>query len=180
MSLHINDKGKREIIGAFYGGNIGNPLFFWKVSLQENIDRNHYWYTAVGLISFILIAISLLSDTKNYIFAILIILFTIILVLQHNRGEEKVIFVIGEKGIGIGKKWYAYEELKHFAIIHKPENNIKNIYFDFKQILKHQLSIPLYNNNPLQIRENLLKYLEEDTKRTDEPISERITRTLKL
>lgn len=180
MSAYLKDSEKGGIISAFYDGNIGKPLFYWKVLLQENVERNHNWYMAVGFLSLVMIGFSLFSSTKNYIFALIIILFTIILVLQYNRGEERVVFVIGDKGIGIGKKWYDYEELKHFAIVHKPEDNVKNLYFDFQQTFKHQLSIPLYDNDPAQIRETLLKYLKEDIKRVDEPMSEKIARALKL
>ena len=51
---------------------------------------------------------------------------------------------------------------------------------EFKTVLKHRLTIPLGNKDPLFVRNNLLKYLSEDLERTDEPMSESLARLFKL
>ena len=70
--------------------------------------------------------------------------------------------------------------IKNFSIIYKPKDEIKNLYFEYKNPIHPRLSIPLLDKNPLQIREYLLKYLAEDLDRTDQPVSEALGRLFKL
>ena len=44
----------------------------------------------------------------------------------------------------------------------------------------HRLSLPLYDNNPVPIREALLDFVDEDTERINPPLSESIAKLLKL
>jgi len=56
----------------------------------------------------------------------------------------------------------------------------KTLFFEFKNRVRPRLSIPLENKNPLKIRAILLKYLPEDVERENEPLSEQLSRLLKL
>lgn len=60
--------------------------------------------------------------------------------------------------------------LKVFLLFIKPAQGIKSLYLDFTSPWRRDLMIPLLDNNPLPIRENLLKYLKEDLERTGESI----------
>ena len=100
--------------------------------------------------------------------------------LRENNEPDMIKFSITEEGLVVGTKFYDYDEIKHFSIVYKPRYKVKNLYFEFKNVLKHRLSIPLDNHNPLLIRENLLKYLPEDLERTDQPLSEALGKMFKL
>jgi len=51
---------------------------------------------------------------------------------------------------------------------------------EFKNPIKPRLSIPLRSLDPLTIRNYLVKYLDEDLERTEPPLSEQLTKRLKL
>ena len=47
-------------------------------------------------------------------------------------------------------------------------------------IITAKRKLTVKNENPLPIRENLLKYLSEDLEKTEQPLSEQIAKILKL
>jgi len=116
----------------------------------------------------------------NFLFAAIIIIGALVIIIHDDREPMRVDFSITDEGLIVGKRFYDYDEIKDFAIVYKPHQEVKNLYFEFKSILKPRLSIPLNNLNPLPIRENLLRYLPEDLERTDQPVSEALAKMFKL
>ncbi|MDP3784660.1 MAG: hypothetical protein Q8R12_01115, partial [bacterium] len=55
---------------------------------------------------------------------------------------------------------YPYDDLKSFWLNYDPPH-VKELYVISKKVLLPQLSIPLGQTDPNQIREHLLKFLEE-------------------
>jgi hypothetical protein len=156
----------------------GDEVFTWPVPEFEKHERPKGWYiggTALGAI-FIIYAIF----TSNFLFAVIIIIGALVLIMNDGREPHKVKFSITDEGLIIGKKFIDFDELKNFSVVYKPRQNVKNLYFEFKNSLKYRLSIPLQDMNPLPIREYLLKYLTEDLERTDQPLSEGLAKLFKL
>ena len=56
----------------------------------------------------------------------------------------------------------------------------KNLYFEFNNVLKARISIPLEDMNPVKTRKHLLRFLSEDLERTDIPLSESLSKIFKL
>ena len=100
--------------------------------------------------------------------------------MTDGQEPEKVKISITDEGVGVGKKFYDYDDLKDFSIIYKPKYGVKNLYFEFKFWIRPRLTIPLQDMNPLIIRDILLKYLTEDLERTDQPLSEALGKLFKL
>lgn len=150
----------------------------WRIPEYHSHDRSQAWYLiAIGMcVIFMIYAFW----TANFLFAILIIVAAVIYILKENEKTIMVKVTIGNEGITIGQKLYDYDELKDFLIIYKPKQNIKKLYFEFKNPVKQRLSINLEEINPLQIRKKLLKYLAEDLESTDEPLSETLAKIFKL
>jgi len=168
----INENSEKII------NDFGKELFNWNVPEYEQHNRTKIWYISAILIAILLILFSFW--TNNFLFAVIIIITSLIIILNDGSIPASVNIKIMEEGIIVGRKFYDYDEFKNFSIIYKPRLNVKNLYFEFKNVLKYRLSIPLNNINPLPIRENLLKYLEEDLERTDQPLSEGLSKLLKL
>ena len=168
----INENSKKII------NDFGKGLFNWNVPEYEQHNRSKIWYISAISIAVLLILFSFL--TNNFLFAVIIIIASLIIILNDGSVPVSVNIKIMEEGIIVGKKFYDYDEFKNFSIVYKPRLDVKNLYLEFKNVLKHRLSIPLNNINPLPIRENLLKYLEEDLERTDQPLSEGLARLFKL
>jgi len=158
--------------------NYGKEIIGWEVPEFEKHIRTKKWYIAAGVIAILLLVYSFFSN--NFLFAVIVIIFALVTILHDGQEPDKVKFAITDEGVIIGKKFYDYDEIKDFAIVYKPRLNVQKIYFEFKNALKHRLSISLENINPIAVRENLLKYLHEDLERTDQPASEGLAKLFKL
>jgi len=151
---------------------------FWEVPEFEKYERSKNWYIGAGIISIFLLIFALL--TSNFLFAIIIIIAALITIIHDGKEADLVNIIIDEDGVIIGRKFYDYDILKNFSVLFKPKEDLKKLYFEFKNPLMQRLSIPLLDNNPLQIRDFLLKYLSEDLERTGMPLSENISKLLKI
>ncbi len=156
----------------------GDEIISWQVPEYDRHERTKLWYIIAIIITLLLLLFSLF--TANFLFAVIIIIAALVIILHDGREPEKVKVSLTDEGIVVGRKFYDYDEIKNFSIVYKPRQEVKNLYFEFKSAVKHRLSIPLENMNPLSIRENLLKYLREDLDRTDQPLSEGLAKLFKL
>ncbi len=159
--------------------NIEEEVFAsWEVPEYNSHNRSFRWYTIAISISLILLLISFF--TQNFLLPVIIIIVAFIFIMQHGQEPERVIINLGHEGIDIGQKFYDYDEFKHFALVYKPKLNDKNLYFEFNNAFKTRISIPLENMNPIELRNHLLQFLDEDLERTDIPLSESLSKMLKL
>ncbi len=156
----------------------GEEFIGWKVPEYEKHERTKSWYIMAIIITLLLLLFSFF--TANFLFAVIIMIVSLVVILHDGREPDMVKISLTDEGIILGKKFYDYDEIKDFAVVYKPRQEVKNLYFDFKSFLRPQLSIPLENKNPLSIRKNLLKYLPEDLDRTDQPLSEGLGKLFKL
>jgi hypothetical protein len=163
----------------------------WQVPEYEQPERNRRWYLIATL--FLLIClffcffeisqwkIVFLGANSNFIFALILILAAIISIINDGRDPLLVDFKIGPEGINIGKKFYDYDVIKSFSVIYKPNLDIKHLYIEFNNSFVHpRLSINLYDQDPITVRNYLLRYLDEDLERANPPMSEQLTRLLRL
>ncbi len=158
--------------------DFGKKIIGWKISEYDKHKREKNWYIIAGIVGVIFLIYSFFSG--NFLFAAIIIIGTLVIIIHDGQEPIKVDFSITDEGLVVGKNFYDYDVIKDFSIVYKPRENIKNLYFEFKNTIKPRLSIPLGNMNPLPIRENLLKYLPEDLERTDQPLSEALAKLFKL
>jgi len=156
----------------------GRKIMGWTVPEYDQPDREQGWYALAVILGLIFLVHSFLNG--NFLFAVIIIIGAFIIIMRDGREPMPVNFSLTDEGVIIGKRFYDYDEIKNFAIVYKPHQGVKNLYFEFKSAFKQRLSIPLNNQNPLPIRENLLRYLPEDLERTDQPLSEALAKLFKL
>lgn len=156
---------------------MGDTLHEWILSEFEEHERGHLWYFLVISVGVVLVLIAIFSD--NFLFALIIILGAIIMFLQHHQEPQRVLFQITELGIVLGKKFYSFSELNDFYIIYQPPR-VKALFIGTKSIARPTLRIPLYSQNPIEIRHTLLQHLDEDLEKEEEPLSESIVRHWKL
>lgn len=155
----------------------GKTLISWKFSEYKNHKRGFLWY----VLAFIIIAGLLLYSvfSVNFLFGVIVILMVIIYFFYFTRQPRKIDLKITEDGIELDGKFYSYKELKKFWVIYDPPK-VKNLYLDFKSISKPLISIPLEDQNPVEVRKALLDYLEEDIEKEEESASDGLSRILKL
>jgi len=156
----------------------GQEIISWLIPEFEKHARTKRWYVFMIIAAFVLLIYSFFSS--NFLFAFIIIISALIIILHDGQEPILIRFTLTDEGIAVGRKFYDYDQFKDFSVIYKPRQDVKNLYFEFKNALKPRLSIPLLDMNPLLIRENLLKYLSEDLERTDQPLSEGLAKLFKL
>jgi hypothetical protein len=157
--------------------NPGKVVFEWFIKEYEQYDRGNRWYLVMILAGVLLVIYALF--TANYLFALVIILFGIVLYVHEMQPPLEVYFAITETGIIIGRKFYKFSELGSFWMIYNPPD-VKNLYFRIKNVVRYRLKIPLHNFDPRPIRDYIKQYLIEEMDQEEEPISDRLARILKI
>jgi hypothetical protein len=157
---------------------LGKIITSWSIPEYDKHEREKNWYIIAAVVSIIFLIYSFFSG--NFLFAAIIIIGAFVIIMHDGQEPAQVNFSITDEGLIVGRKFYDYDVIKDFSIVYKPRENVKNLYFEFKTVVRPRLSIPLNKMNPLPIRENLLKYLPEDLERTDQPLSEALAKMFKL
>ena len=158
--------------------NHSDDILSWEVREYEKHNRRKSWYIIAIATTFLLLLYSFF--TSNFLFAVIIIIVSLIVIMNDGHIPETVKISLTDEGIIVGRKFYDYDEIKNFTIIYKPRLEVKNLYFEFKNVFRHRLSISLEKMNPIAIRENLLKYLPENHDRINPPLSEGLANFFKL
>ena len=155
----------------------GNTLLSWHFPEFETYERGPIWYIIFFIIGGALILYSIL--TVNFLFAVIVVMVTIIILLGHRKEPSEIDIDITEAGLEIGDKFYMYKEIKSFFIIYEPPH-VMTLFIQLKSSTKPRLSIPLNGQNPVKVRDILLTFIAEDVEKDDEPGSDFLTRALKL
>lgn len=158
--------------------NIGEAAFQWQFNEYEKYERSRRWYLVTGLLALALVVQAVW--TGNYLFALIIVLFAIILVLQSLQTPLAVAFVLTDSGVAVGTKFYPYAEMDNYWLVYNPPE-VKTLYFQPNGLIRHRLSVPLPEElDPNDLRDFLNQFLAEDLEREEEPLSDRISRLWKL
>lgn len=164
----------------------------WDIPERRKPNRGKNWYIISFSFIFLIIffsffslsirplGISFLSSKSNFLLPIIIILSVGIMVFDKSENGKMIRVKISQNGITVGGIFYDYDIIKNFCVIYKPKEGIKQLYVEFKSPLKPMLSIPLRSLNALEIRNFLARHLEEDLERISPPLSEQLTKLLKL
>ena len=154
----------------------GTEYFSWEFSEFERPQRLRSWYIGAAIIGVALIVYSII--TNNLLFALIVLMLGFILIVREYTEPGRVFFGIFEDGIILGKRFYPYKELAEFYIIYEPPR-VKRLYVKPK-FGTFKLSIPIFEQDPVAIRDILLKYLKEDTESEYESIGDSLEQILKL
>jgi len=145
----------------------------WKALEYKRKEKTADWYWAVILIALAIVVISFI--TQNALFAILIIISTIILLSFSVIAPKTVDISMNQKGIAVGKEMYPFATLESFWVESMDKDNQK-ILFKSKKLIMPLVSIPLEEHHQRDVREFLLKYLPEVE--MHEPLSQKIMEKL--
>ena len=140
-------------------------LASWTAPEYQHFEKTGVWYFGLFGLSGLLILWSILS--KNYLFTLIVAMATVIIYMLNQKGPQTLKITITPDGVKINDRLFSFDEdLKKFWVIYKPTENVKTLNLDQKG-LRPTLVLQLENQNPLAIREILLKYLEEDVNREE-------------
>jgi len=156
---------------------LGNIIMAWQVDEFERHERGLLWYFMASIIGSAFLIYALAS--QNFLFAIIVIMSGIIVGLSALREPQQLSFVMTDLGIGIGGQFFQFKELKEFWILYEPPE-VKNLYFEFKQAIRPHLVVPLDEINPLEVRDILVSYVDENLEDHDEPLTDLFGRLFKI
>ncbi|MBU1039024.1 hypothetical protein KKC17_02200 [Patescibacteria group bacterium] len=157
--------------------NLGTEQISWSFKEFNPIIRSRRWWWLAGVISLLLLLYAVL--TGNFLFALILLMGAILFVNETKRQPRHLKCQITNKGLAVGKKFWRWSELNEFWIAYQPPT-IDNLYVLPKNLFDPRLSIPLNKTNPLKVRTELKKFLNEDLSKEDEPTSEALAKLLKL
>jgi hypothetical protein len=154
----------------------GKILLSWVFPEYIKHQRTAGWYAgAVVLVAGLLLYA---VWTSNFLFAVMIVV-VFMTIIFHNFGEpDELECIIFEDGVRIGSKYHLWSDIKRFWIIYQPPE-VKTLYFNFKG-LAPTVSVDLCDQNPVGVREVLLKYLKEDLGHDRELAGDELSRWLKI
>ncbi len=155
----------------------GQVLMSWSVPEFVKHQRGGYWYLFAILAGLGILTYAVF--TGNFFLIVITVLVVIILFVYHRQEPLMVNFAITEEGLAIGGKFYPYKEINKFWLVYE-KGGIKTLFIDFKGIIRPHLDVPLMDQDPLTVRETLLKYLAEDLDQETEPLLDSLGRFLKL
>ncbi|PKM87011.1 hypothetical protein CVU83_03530 [Candidatus Falkowbacteria bacterium HGW-Falkowbacteria-2] len=162
----------------------------WQVPEYKKPERSRNWYIGAAVFVFICLffsfftianwSIVFLGANSNFLFALIIFISMAIMVVNDGRDPKMVTIKLGPEGIHIGRRFHDYDEIKQFCVLYKPRQSVKNLYLEFSNKMMPRLSIPLRRQDPLTVRNYLVRYLNEDLDRISPPLSEELTKLLRL
>lgn len=162
----------------------------WQVPEYQKHKRGRNWYVLATI--FVLFALFFsffnisswqlvfLGAKSNFLFAIIILMSVAIMIIHDSQEPRMVNVKLGPDGIQIGNRFYDYDEITRFCVLYKPKQSVKNLYLEFSNKMLPRLSVPLRRQDPLNVRNYLVRYLEEDLDRVAPPLSEGLTKLFKL
>ena len=156
---------------------LGQDKFIWETETEAAPPRGKTWYLVAAVIAILLVAYAIW--TANFLFAFLVLLLSVVLILVGNEKPRKVLVQVGDVGIVWDGRLHPYRELERFAIVYQPPVT-KIIYLEPRSALRPRLRIPLAEQNPLELREHLSQYLQEDLDLQSEHLSDTLARLLKI
>lgn len=154
----------------------GKHILEWIAPEYVKHERGPAWMTIAALIAAALIAYAMLNQewTMAIVFFVISVVYYI-----HNRQEPKDIKIgVSELGVHIGPRTYLFSHLRSFWIIYDPPF-VKTLHIKF--VKKHQadIVIQLHDQEPVPVRNLLLKHIPEMEGKEEAPM-DAIIRALKL
>ena len=140
----------------------------WKATERRRGAHAPDWYFAVGIIAISIAATAVIFD--NVLFAILVVLSTLVLFLRTLQKPREVSFALTSKGLWINKEFRFYTSLESFWVEERYDEPL--LLVKAKGLLTPLFSIPLPDLDPEAIREYLSDKLYETE--LHEPLSKKI------
>ena len=149
----------------------------WEIDETARYRRGRAWYVVMVLIGGGLLIYAVASG--NFLFALLILMFALVIYLTSMKGSENTKVEISQDGIKVGDTFHPYRDVKRYWFVYDPPE-VKSLYLDFRAVTKPLIALPLMDQNPNRIRQVLGQYVAEDFSEDEEPFMDFLGRILKL
>jgi hypothetical protein len=147
----------------------------WTAPEFTHYRKNKSWFVVVGVIAAGLFGWALL--TKNLLFALLIGLSYFSVVVYGLKKPRKIPLTITPKGVKVEQTLYPFDNLRSFWIFYDPAQ-VKELSLRSKKLIMPYIKIPLGEQNPVEVRRLLLKYLPE--RKQEESLIDNLARSMRF
>lgn len=148
----------------------------WEAPSFIHYPKNFFWYLAFGITSALLLLFSWYSGGVITI-SLFALLLTLVLFFSFKKPEIiKTRLTIN--GIQKGDMFYPYRAIKKFWILYYPPE-VKVLHIETGASINQNIKIELGGQNPIEVRNYLKKYLQEDMEQ-EESLVDVITRKLRF
>lgn len=151
--------------------------YVWESPMYQRHERGPKWYIILTLVALLLVGYAIW--TANFLFAFIILLAAIILVLAGNEHPETMLIQIGDNGIVVNGDYLPYSKLHNFSIVYQPPH-VRVLYVESKNPFRPRLRVSLGEQDPVEIRDHLRRYLKEDLALQDEHASDILGKLFKI
>ncbi len=159
------------------GIDAGRVILSWETWEFLPVERSVRWYVIAAVAGLGMLVYAVL--TANFIFALIIIMFAVIMVLRDLKKPGKVTAAITSEGVAFDNEFYPYSDIKDFSVIYEPPQ-VNTLYLGFNSRISPSLSIPLGDLDPNKVRAELLPFIFENLDRDSESLTNVLTRVYKL
>lgn len=144
---------------------MASPSIIWDAPDKFTEPHGPDWYWAVGIIALSIMATSIIL--RNILFAVFIVLATIVLFLRSLQKPRLVHYELTTRGLRTDKSFESYSQFQSFWV--DDNERLPKLLLTGKSFLTPLSVIPLVEVDPDDVREFLLEFVPEVE--THEPIS---------
>jgi len=130
----------------------------WTALEFEHYQKSKSWFLVLGLIAIGLFVWALW--TRNVLFALLIGLSYFSLSVYALKKPRNVSLTISPRGIRVNKTLYDFDSIRSFWIFYEPPHT-RELSLRSRKTFVPYIKIPLGEQNPVEVRDFLIKYLPE-------------------
>lgn len=149
----------------------------WECYDRPHYERGPIWFAVAGIIGLGLLIYAVLSG--NFLFAFIIILFALITYLSAQSEPVRLSCAVTGGGIQVGPEFYEFRNIRRFWFVYQPPE-VTSLYFETGNWIHPRISVDLEGMNPNDVRTALGQFVKEDLNEDEEPLSDYLSRVLKI
>lgn len=135
----------------------------WEAPEFGYIEKEPFWFVSAGLLATVFFIFAVWQ--KNLLFAIFIIIATIVVFVWAKKKPETLLFKLNENGLRMGgRNFYPWGDLEYFALLksHEEHDHLAELVVKREEKINPFLKIHIPPERIREIHEFLLQYLPEE------------------
>jgi hypothetical protein len=138
--------------------DVGEVLYAFHAPEFMQYERGPAWYFVAGVISLVLIAVGILTQSIAFVGAFL--LFIAVYFLVHHHDPRLIEIAITQKGIRAGAEFYPFEQIENFWLIDQ-QPYVADLKLRLKKSFNAVVTLHYFGQDPAQLRELLVPHAAE-------------------
>jgi len=148
-------------------------LYEWRAVEHNHRPKTGAWYAAFAVGTTLVVGIQLFM--LNFVGAVTIALTGAAVYYIAQFKPQVARYRILMDGIAINNLMYHWRDLAKFNVVYEPEDEVMTVIFLSKRYFSPYIHMEIGDANPIEIRDVLLEFLDEDQE-MDEPLADVIAR----